>query len=60
MPGGTEKFQWQGGYGALSIDERSLPAVMAYANNQKEHHRMDRCVPIYEKSDDEDEASGES
>jgi hypothetical protein len=33
--------------------------VMAYANNQKEHHRMGRCILIYEKSDDEDGASGE-
>jgi len=59
MPGGNGTFQWQGGYGALSIDERSLPAVMAYAINQKEHHRKDRCTPIYEKSDDEGGASGE-
>jgi putative transposase len=59
MPGSAGKFQWQGGYGALSVDDRSLPVVMAYANNQKEHHRMGRCMPIYEKTDDEDGASGE-
>jgi putative transposase len=59
MPGGNGKFQWQAGYGAVSIGERSLPVVMAYAKNQKEHHRMGRCVPIFEKSDDEDGASGE-
>ena len=59
MPGGDGKFQWQAGYGALSVSERLLPVVMAYANHQKEHHRKNRCVPLYEKSDDEDEASGE-
>jgi putative transposase len=59
IPGGAGKFQWQAGYGALSVDERSLPVVMAYANNQKEHHRSGRCMPIYEKSADEEDAPGE-
>ncbi len=59
MPRGNGKFEWQAGYGALSVDERSLPAVMAYASNQKEHHRMNRCMEIYEKSNDEEGASVE-
>jgi putative transposase len=57
--GDAGKFQWQGGYGALTVDERSLPAVIAYANNQKEHHRMGRCMPVYERSDDEDGVNAE-
>jgi REP element-mobilizing transposase RayT len=60
MPGGDANFKWQAGYGALSIEERSLPTVIAYANNQKEHHRTNQFTPLYEKmDDDEDEAQNE-
>jgi putative transposase len=56
MPGRGGDFKWQGGYGALTVDERSLPIVMAYANNQKEHHRTNQFIAVYEKMDcDEDE-----
>jgi putative transposase len=56
MPGGEGDFKWQGGYGALTIDERSLPIVMAYANNQKERHRTNQFIALYERMDgDEDE-----
>lgn len=33
------KFQWQDGYGAFSYSHSSLDHVIAYINNQKEHHR---------------------
>ena len=46
---GGESFQWQAGYGALSISERNLEQVMAYAANQKEHHRDNKLVAVYEK-----------
>jgi putative transposase len=60
MPGCDGNFKWQSGYGALSIDESSLPTVIAYAKNQKEHHRMNQFTPLYEKmDDDEDEAKRE-
>ena len=49
-----EKFRWQGGYGALSVSERNLEQVMAYAANQKEHHRDGRIVAVYEKIDEEE------
>jgi putative transposase len=59
MPG-DGNFKWQGGYGALSVDERSLPIVVAYAMNQKEHHRVNQFIPMYEKMDaDEDETHNE-
>ena len=32
-------FQWQNGYGAFSIGQSSVPAVVKYITNQKEHHR---------------------
>jgi len=41
-------FKWQGGYGAISIGERSLPTVIAYANNQKQHHHDGTVIAIYE------------
>jgi putative transposase len=31
-------FLWQAEYGIFSVSERSLPAVVAYVNNQKKHH----------------------
>ena len=54
MNDGTEKFQWQAGYGALSVSERNLEEVMAYAAKQKEHHRDDKIVTIYERIDSEE------
>ncbi len=53
MPGNTEKFEWQRGYGALSIGERSLSTVMEYAAKQKEHHRENQLMSIYERCDEE-------
>lgn len=47
-------FKWQGGYGALSIGERSLETVMAYAADQKEHHRNHTTIAVYERMDEED------
>ena len=33
------KFQWQEGFGAFSYSQSSLDNVIAYIQNQKEHHR---------------------
>jgi hypothetical protein len=30
--------QWQGGYGVVSFGTRDLPWVVAYIENQREHH----------------------
>jgi putative transposase len=48
------QFKWQGGYGALSVGERSLETVMEYAAKQKEHHRNNNLIAVYERIDDED------
>ncbi len=32
-------FKWQKGYGAFSVSESRVPAVVNYIRNQKEHHR---------------------
>ena len=46
-------FQWQGGYGALSIGGRSLASVISYVRNQREHHRSGRTIAIYERCTEE-------
>ncbi len=33
------RFQWQEGYGAFSYSHSALDNVIAYINNQKEHHK---------------------
>ena len=33
------KFEWQEGYGAFSYSHSALDNVIAYIDNQKEHHR---------------------
>jgi REP-associated tyrosine transposase len=35
----VEDFAWQRGYGAFSISPRDLDALVAYIDNQEEHHR---------------------
>jgi len=52
LPGSDGQFKWQGGYGALTVGERSLETVMKYAARQKEHHRENRLVEVYERIDD--------
>ena len=54
MPGSNSEFKWQAGYGALSISERSLEAVMRYATTQKDHHHEDKINMVYEKMDEEE------
>jgi putative transposase len=51
MPGSDSKFRWQGGYGALTVGERSLEIVMEYAAKQKEHHRENKLIAVYERED---------
>lgn len=55
MDGSDAQFKWQAGYGAISVGEASLPTVVAYANNQKKHHKDRTLVDVYEKMDDEED-----
>jgi putative transposase len=55
MKGSDGQFKWQGGYGALSVGERSLETVMEYAAKQKEHHRENKLIAIYERIDEDEE-----
>jgi REP element-mobilizing transposase RayT len=54
MDGSDGQFKWQGGYGALSIGERSLDTVKEYAARQKEHHRENKLIAVYERIDEEE------
>jgi len=33
------KFHWQAGYGAFSVSQSNLTAVIRYIENQEEHHK---------------------
>ena len=33
------KFHWQGGYAAFSVSQSNIPDVIAYIENQEEHHK---------------------
>lgn len=35
-----EKFQWQAGYGAFSVDPSKLDLLVKYIESQPEHHRV--------------------
>src|SRR5688500_10855816 len=38
--GGLENFAWQRGYGAFSVGNGDLAALIAYIDGQEEHHRV--------------------
>ncbi len=52
MHGGDGRFKWQEGYGAQTVDEHSLDAIMAYVVNQKLHHKDRSWIQAYEKMDE--------
>lgn len=41
-------FAWQAEYGLISFGERSLGSVVAYVNNQAEHHAKNTLWPTFE------------
>jgi putative transposase len=36
---GMGRFAWQDGYGAFTVSRSSIPPVIAYIQNQRDHHR---------------------
>ena len=46
------RFAWQEGYGVFSFDAKRLPHVIAYVENQKQHHQGTGLIPILERTDD--------
>jgi REP element-mobilizing transposase RayT len=49
------EFDWQRGYGVLSFGSRDLARVVAYVNNQKEHHRCQTTLAGMEKWSEEED-----
>jgi REP element-mobilizing transposase RayT len=47
-------FYWQEEYGAFSFDGKRLPNVIAYVENQKQHHAQHSTIPILERTEGED------
>jgi REP element-mobilizing transposase RayT len=47
------RFEWQGGYGALSVSASNLATVKRYIANQEKHHRRmtfeDEFISLLEK-----------
>ena len=37
--GGVSEFAWQSGYGAFSVGESQVEALIAYIQNQAQHHQ---------------------
>lgn len=49
---GTDRFQWQTGYGAFSLGSRQLGQAVSYVNNQKQHHARNQLWLALEPRDD--------
>ncbi len=50
--GGEQKFSWQDGYGVLTLGERSMPDVVKYVKNQRQHHSAGTTIPVFERTDE--------
>jgi putative transposase len=50
--GGEQKFTWQDGYGVLTLGERSMPDVVKYVKNQRQHHDAGTTIPVFERTDE--------
>lgn len=46
----AEHFAWQKEYGAFSFDQKRLPRLIAYVENQKQHHAEGTEITILEKA----------
>jgi REP element-mobilizing transposase RayT len=46
-------FRWQGGYGSFSFSHGQLKRVIAYVENQEEHHRGGKTHEVLEPTDDD-------
>ena len=50
-------FQWQRGYGVLSLGEKQRPFAEAYVINQKQHHQQQTTNTWLERMTDYDEGA---
>ncbi|HEY7032383.1 MAG TPA: IS200/IS605 family transposase [Thermomicrobiales bacterium] len=49
----TGSFGWQPEYGGLTFGERSLPRVVSYIDNHRQHHTDNTLWPILERITDD-------
>lgn len=47
----TEKFRWQGAYGAFTLRKDEVEQVSSYVHNQKIHHLENTLIPLLEQTD---------
>ena len=55
LPG--QPFAWRRGYGVFSFDDRDLPAVVRYINEQEQRHVSGRLSAVLESVDDPDDVT---
>ncbi|MBI3536700.1 MAG: IS200/IS605 family transposase [Chloroflexi bacterium] len=55
QPNAEGNFSWQEGYGALTFGDRAMQDVVAYVQNQKEHHRQDTTRAAFERMTEEND-----
>jgi putative transposase len=47
-PVSFQEFAWQAEYGVVSFGEASLPTIVAYVENQRQHHADQQLIQIYD------------
>ncbi len=50
---GNEGFRWQEGYGVFSVGVNQVKHIVAYVENQKQHHADGTLYPLWEETDEE-------
>jgi len=53
-------FEWQRGYGALSLGERQRPSAEEYVREQKRHHHQQTANAWLERADEFDEGPADA
>jgi putative transposase len=53
VPDQAAHFRWQKGYGVLTFGAKAIPLVVAYIEQQKQHHASGQIQPYLEKSGDD-------
>lgn len=46
------EFHWQDAYGVFSFGEKSLPVIVGYIQNQKQHHADGTLITAMEQMDE--------
>jgi putative transposase len=49
----STSFQWQDGFGVMSVSEKALHGVLKYVRRQKEHHLVANVIDDLERDSEE-------